>query len=114
MNRAHRSMSLAGESSLAGTLVVLDPLGVVVAHEGHVADHPGDLAGELGHRMVVHLLVHGLAVLPGLVQPAAFGQGADQRAQGADDQGGALGQFGAEPHRLLGVLDGGGQLPLPL
>ena len=114
LNRAHRSMSLAGESSLAGPLVVLDPLGVVVAHEGHVADHPGHLAGELGHGVVVHLVVHGLAVLPGLVQPAALGQGADQGAEGADDHGGALGQLGAQLHGFLGMLDGGGQLALAL
>ncbi|GIU54474.1 hypothetical protein NicSoilC12_02230 [Arthrobacter sp. NicSoilC12] len=64
--------------------------------------------------MVVHLVVHGLAVLPGLIEPAALGQGTNQGAEGADDHGGAFGQLCAEPHRFLRMLDGGGQLPLAL
>ncbi len=37
-------------------------------HERDVSDHPGHFSGQLGHRLLVHLLVHVLAVLPGFVQ----------------------------------------------
>lgn len=92
--------------------MVFDPFSVVVPHEGHVAHHPGDFACELGHGVFVHLRHHGLAVFPGLVQLAAFGEGTDKGPVRADDERGALGELLAEPDRLRGVFDGGGQLPL--
>ncbi|GAP60449.1 hypothetical protein AHiyo1_39750 [Arthrobacter sp. Hiyo1] len=69
---------VGGGEQLGGALVMLDAFNVVVAHESHVSHHPGHFACELRHRMIVHLVVHGLAIRPGLVQPATLGQCTDQ------------------------------------
>jgi len=57
---------------------------------------------------------HGLAILPGLVEPPAFCKRPDQRVMGVDDQGGSLGKLPAEVHCLDPLVHGKAQLALSL